>query len=258
MSAASDMVQAEQTYSLSEIAEGLGIPTYRLRSWENFYPVFKASRSEDGQSYYTESDISVIQRIAELLYKEGRKSHEIMPILREELGQNISDHKFADSKFKAGEKAPLIEELSKENDHFRQENAALQEKLEEQEHQHQTIQAELSEALSILGQENAKLQTELEEARKYKESFNSAEEEVSRLTTELKCAEELHAHDKDVIAHYNSVEDDNKNLRMRVQELEQHQDLSRAKRQDAEIARLRSGLENILSELSELKKLFVS
>lgn len=34
------------------VAEELGLPLYRLRSWESLYPVFRTEQREDGQSYY--------------------------------------------------------------------------------------------------------------------------------------------------------------------------------------------------------------
>ncbi|MDF7674969.1 MerR family transcriptional regulator [Acetobacteraceae bacterium ESL0709] len=249
----SDASGRERTYSLSEVAEGLGIPTYRLRSWENFYPVFKSVRSENGQPYYTESDIAVIRRIAELLYKDGRKSHEIMPILREELGHIVTD-----SKFKPGEKAQLTEELAKENEQLRQEIEKLQTRLNEVQQNQTTIESELSETVSILGQENARLQALVKEGEKTQEAFHQAGEEIARLKDDLGYANEVHAHDEEKLAHYQTIESENEQLKQEIAKLSSHQDQKRAVAQDQEIERLRLGFKMILAELDGLKKTFIS
>lgn len=253
MSESSIPEPGERTYSLSEVADGLGIPTYRLRSWENFYPVFKSVRSGDGQPHYTESDVAVIRRIAELLYKEGRKSHEIMPLLREELG-----HITTESKFRPGEKAQLTEELARENEQLRHEIALLQKQMSEGKEHKESVEKELSETVSILGQENARLQAEVAEGGKVQEALKQASEEIDRLKDELGYAAEIHAHDEEKLSHYQNVEVENDHLKQDIQKLIENQGQKRAIAQDQEIERLRSGFKMIATELEGLKKLFVS
>lgn len=253
MSDASANEQGERTYSLSEVAEGLGIPTYRLRSWENFYPVFKSVRSEDGQPHYTENDIAVIRRIAELLYKEGRKSHEVMPILREELG-----HISSDSKFHPGEKAQLTEELAKENERLRAEIQSLNETLTEVRQHQVSIESELSETISILGQENARLQAEVKEGESVREKLTQTEQGVTRLKDELDSAQEVRQHNEEKLAHYQDVESENERLKRDIQTLSVNQDQQRAEAQAQEIERLRLGFKTFLAELDGVKKSLVS
>lgn len=68
----------------ANVATELDIPLHRLRSWENFYPLFRAEKEEGGQRYYSEYAVSVARRIAELLYRDGVKSHEVMSRLQKE------------------------------------------------------------------------------------------------------------------------------------------------------------------------------
>lgn len=82
-------VESQQTHAgglrpVASVAEELGLPLYRLRSWESLYPVFRTEQREDGQSYYDEQAVTVVRNIARLLYQEGARSHEVVPQLRRE------------------------------------------------------------------------------------------------------------------------------------------------------------------------------
>lgn len=74
----------ERLRSALSVAEELGLPLYRLHSWESLYPVFATHQGEDGQSYYDAHAVEVVRHIARLLYQEGAKSHEIISRLRQD------------------------------------------------------------------------------------------------------------------------------------------------------------------------------
>jgi DNA-binding transcriptional MerR regulator len=58
-------------YKIGEACRLLDIQPYVLRYWETEFPQLAPSKSRSGQRVYSETELSVIQRIKELLYDEG-------------------------------------------------------------------------------------------------------------------------------------------------------------------------------------------
>lgn len=181
-------------HSISDMAKELNIPSYRLRLWEDIYPVFQSRRSEDGQRYYSENDIKIIRRIASLLYQEGRKSHEIVAILKDEyvshrdrIGwreqQNREKGNLSSTVMGQRELEARLLSLAEENVALREEIEGGRKQRLITERQNDVMQRELSNALSILGQENARL---LEETYHSEHSIQALEQEKIRLSAELK------------------------------------------------------------------------
>jgi DNA-binding transcriptional MerR regulator len=61
----------EKLYKIGEVCKVADLQPYVLRYWETEFPQLSPSKSGGGQRLYTKSELDVILRIKELLYKEG-------------------------------------------------------------------------------------------------------------------------------------------------------------------------------------------
>ena len=59
------------SYSIGQVAAHTGLPQSVLRYWETVFPQLAPSKSPGGSRQYSDSDISIIRRIKELLYDNG-------------------------------------------------------------------------------------------------------------------------------------------------------------------------------------------
>jgi DNA-binding transcriptional MerR regulator len=57
-------------YRIGDISRQLNIPAYVLRYWESEFSELKPYKSDSGQRYYTQQDIEIIKKIAQLRYQE--------------------------------------------------------------------------------------------------------------------------------------------------------------------------------------------
>ena len=57
-------------YSISEIAEMIGLKTHILRYWEGEFPMLKPRKNRAGNRAYTERDIKIVMIIKKLLYED--------------------------------------------------------------------------------------------------------------------------------------------------------------------------------------------
>ncbi|WP_043559885.1 MerR family transcriptional regulator [Parasaccharibacter apium] len=137
------------------VAGELGLPLYRLHSWESLYPVFRVKQGEDGQSYYDEQAVTVVRNIARLLYQDGARSHEVVPLLKREGiisdGTPLSVSGGAETTGHGETSSPdQLKELQKEN-------RTLSDRLEEF--------GQIALSLKTLEDENASLKEALEQSR---------------------------------------------------------------------------------------------
>jgi len=58
-------------YSISEVAHMTRLEAYVLRFWEKEFPMLKPRKNRGGNRTYQKSDIEMINRIKQLLYKEN-------------------------------------------------------------------------------------------------------------------------------------------------------------------------------------------
>ncbi len=59
------------TYSIGQVAAHTSLPQSVLRYWETVFPHLNPAKSPGGSRQYSDTDISIIQRIKELLYENG-------------------------------------------------------------------------------------------------------------------------------------------------------------------------------------------
>ncbi|MBA5724783.1 MerR family transcriptional regulator [Bombella favorum] len=193
--------QHDALRTAASVAEELGLPLYRLRSWESLYPVFKTEQRGDGQSYYDERAVMIVRNIARLLYQDGARSHEVVPQLKRE---GIIGDDTASSSHRSEETAD--EDVSPQSDQLKelqQENRTLNERLEEF--------GRIALSLKTLEDENTSLKEALEQAhdavpQKEDEKVYLAEleeqnlvlqEAVERLTAEKKAHQQAEAGEKE-------------------------------------------------------------
>jgi DNA-binding transcriptional MerR regulator len=64
-------LQGKMYYSISEVAETIGVVPYVLRFWEKEFPHLKPRKNRAGNRAYQARDIQRILQIKKLLYEEG-------------------------------------------------------------------------------------------------------------------------------------------------------------------------------------------
>jgi DNA-binding transcriptional MerR regulator len=104
--------------TISEVADDLHIPQHVLRFWETKFPQVRPLKRGGGRRYYRPDDISLLRRIADLLYTQGYTIKGVQRLLREGGGQlsddippPTADERAAAEAEKAGlspDEAPLI------------------------------------------------------------------------------------------------------------------------------------------------------
>jgi DNA-binding transcriptional MerR regulator len=64
-------LQGKMYYSISEVAEMIGVVPYVLRFWEKEFPHLKPRKNRAGNRAYQPKDIERVTQIKRLLYDEG-------------------------------------------------------------------------------------------------------------------------------------------------------------------------------------------
>ena len=64
-------LQGKMYYSISEVAEMVGVVPYVLRFWEKEFPHIKPRKNRAGNRTYQAKDIQRIMQIKRLLYEQG-------------------------------------------------------------------------------------------------------------------------------------------------------------------------------------------
>jgi DNA-binding transcriptional MerR regulator len=64
-------IQGKMYYSISEVAEMIGVVPYVLRFWEKEFPHLKPRKNRAGNRAYQQKDIERVTQIKRLLYDEG-------------------------------------------------------------------------------------------------------------------------------------------------------------------------------------------
>jgi DNA-binding transcriptional MerR regulator len=77
--------------TISEVADELHIPQHVLRFWETKFPQVRPLKRGGGRRYYRPDDISLLRRIADLLYTQGYTIKGVQRLLREGGGQLSDD-----------------------------------------------------------------------------------------------------------------------------------------------------------------------
>ena len=82
-------------YSISEIAEMIGLKPHILRYWEGEFPMLKPRKNRAGNRAYTERDIKIVEHIKQLLYDERYSIEGAKKRLkedREQINEQLSFH----------------------------------------------------------------------------------------------------------------------------------------------------------------------
>ena len=70
--------------TISEVADDLDLPQHVLRFWETKFSQVKPVKRGGGRRYYRPEDISLLERIKNLLYAEGYTIKGVQKLLRDE------------------------------------------------------------------------------------------------------------------------------------------------------------------------------
>ncbi|QCE33727.1 MerR family transcriptional regulator [Acetobacteraceae bacterium] len=133
-------LSSNQSYVLlSDLANELKIPAYRLRSWEVLYPFIKSFRDSTGRRFYDKKTVEIFREISRLLYQEGRKNTEIFTIISHRFSSDLAlkaqDSETVSLKQEDIESSPLLNlektanSLKEREANFSEENKALKEGL---------------------------------------------------------------------------------------------------------------------------------
>lgn len=77
-------MQEERTYRIGEAAKLLNLKTYVLRFWETEFSQLAPHRTEKGQRFYSEQDITLLRTIQHLLHERGLTIEGARKILAEQ------------------------------------------------------------------------------------------------------------------------------------------------------------------------------
>jgi DNA-binding transcriptional MerR regulator len=58
-------------YSISDVGEMIGVKPYVLRFWEKEFPTLRPKKNRAGNRIYQKKDIQLVEKIRDLLYKDG-------------------------------------------------------------------------------------------------------------------------------------------------------------------------------------------
>src|SRR3954463_2616774 len=61
----------DKLYKIGEVCRMADVQPYVLRYWETEFPQLSPNKSGGGQRLYTRSEVDIILRIKELLYRDG-------------------------------------------------------------------------------------------------------------------------------------------------------------------------------------------
>jgi DNA-binding transcriptional MerR regulator len=86
-------LQGKMYYSISEVAELLGVEPYVLRFWEKEFPHLKPRKNRAGNRVYQPKDIQRVMRVKRLLYDEGYTIEGARAVLKREGQQAGADPK---------------------------------------------------------------------------------------------------------------------------------------------------------------------
>jgi DNA-binding transcriptional MerR regulator len=70
--------------TISEVSEELDVPQHVLRFWETKFPQVRPLKRGGGRRYYRPDDVRVLERIRELLYRDGYTIKGVQRLFREE------------------------------------------------------------------------------------------------------------------------------------------------------------------------------
>nr|WP_235830075.1 MerR family transcriptional regulator [Algihabitans albus] len=75
---------------MSEVSDELDIPQHVLRFWETKFSQVRPLKRGGGRRYYRPSDIGLLRRIRDLLYREGYTIKGVQKLLRESKGEALA------------------------------------------------------------------------------------------------------------------------------------------------------------------------
>ena len=68
--------------TISEVSTDLGVPQHVLRFWEVKFPQLKPMKRAGNRRYYRPGDMKLLERIRDLLYREGYTIKGVQKLLR--------------------------------------------------------------------------------------------------------------------------------------------------------------------------------
>ena len=69
--------------TISEVATDLDVPQHVLRFWETKFPQLKPLKRGGGRRYYRPEDVALLQRVRDLLYRDGYTIKGVQRLLRD-------------------------------------------------------------------------------------------------------------------------------------------------------------------------------
>ena len=69
--------------TISEVATDLDVPQHVLRFWETKFPQLKPLKRGGGRRYYRPEDVLLLQRVRDLLYRDGYTIKGVQRLLRD-------------------------------------------------------------------------------------------------------------------------------------------------------------------------------
>ncbi len=105
--------------TISEVATDLDVPQHVLRFWETKFPQLKPLKRGGGRRYYRPEDVLLLQRVRDLLYRDGYTIKGVQRLLRD----GVRDPKVEEAK----PATPAVQEPAAVEEPDHEEEAALAE-----------------------------------------------------------------------------------------------------------------------------------
>jgi len=77
--------------TISEVATDLDVPQHVLRFWETKFPQLKPLKRGGGRRYYRPEDVALLQRVRDLLYRDGYTIKGVQRLLRDGIREAKAD-----------------------------------------------------------------------------------------------------------------------------------------------------------------------
>ena len=75
--------------TISEVADELHVPQHVLRFWESKFPQVRPLKRGGGRRYYRPEDVTLLRRVADLLYTEGYTIKGVQRLLRDQGAMSV-------------------------------------------------------------------------------------------------------------------------------------------------------------------------
>jgi len=102
--------------TISEVADGIGIPQHVLRFWESKFSQIKPMKRGGGRRYYRPEDVEIIEAIRRLLHDDGYTIKGAQKLLREHGVKAVVHQTYTNASAEDDNAAPVVIAVANSDD----------------------------------------------------------------------------------------------------------------------------------------------